>query len=218
MIHIRKKISFSFSMLLVSLVIFVIARAGDDVDKIINKLEKRYASIRDASITFTQSIEFGVTKAKQTFDGKLIMKKGNKYRIEMEHETIVTDGESVWMFSKLNNQILIDKYKEDLASFTPDKILVNVPMNYNAVLLGNEKIDDKDVSILKFTPKNKKIKIKWMKVWIDKEQWLMKRIQLLDASENLISYLVKEVKYNSGIADSQFQFVSPAGVDVIDLR
>ncbi|MDI6765602.1 MAG: outer membrane lipoprotein chaperone LolA [Bacteroidota bacterium] len=218
MIHIFKKIFIISAILTVFLVILVDAYAGDDAGTVIKKLEKKYDSIRDASITFTQSIEFGVTKAKQTFDGKLMMKKGNRYRIELEQETIVTDGKSVWLFNKLNNQTLIDKYKEDPASFTPDKVLVNVPMNYNAVLLGKEKIDDKDMSILKFTPKNEKIKIKWMKVWIDKEQWLMKKIQLLDAGNNLITYLVKELKINTGIPDSQFQFVAPAGVDVIDLR
>lgn len=218
MIYIRKKIFHLFITHLAFLMLFVDAHAGDDVDKIVKKLEKRYDSIRDASIIFTQSIEFGVTKAKQTFDGIFIMKKGNKYRIEMEQQTIVTDGKSVWMFNNLNNQLLIDKYKEDPASFPPDKVLVNVPMNYNAVLLGNEKIDDKEVSIVKFTPKNEKLKIKWMKVWIEDEQWLMKKIQILDAGNNLITYLVKEVKINTGIPESQFQYTAPEDVEVIDLR
>jgi chaperone LolA len=206
-------------ILIVGLIINTLnAISGDDAGTIIKKLQKKYDGIRDASVTFSQHVQFGVTKSEQTFSGKFSMKKGNKYRIEMDQQTIITDGKSVWSFNKINNQVLIDKYKEDPKSFSPDKVLVNVPGNYNSVLLGIEKSGEQEVSILKLTPKNEKLNLKWMKIWVDNDDWLMKKIQILDISDNLMTYTLNEIKINPDIPDSAFQFVVPDSINVIDLR
>src|SRR5260221_9487978 len=105
--------------------------AGDAVD-ILEKMRNKYDSIHDAKLTFTRHVVFGVTQSKQDFSGTLWMKKGNRYRIELEDQTIVTDGISAWNFSRINNQVLIDAYKEDTLNFSPDRMLVNVPENYSA--------------------------------------------------------------------------------------
>ena len=216
MIHFRIRI---IGTIIIGVFLYAIfAFAGDKTETVIKKLQKRYDSIRDASVTYIQQVQFGVTKSEQSFSGTLTMKQGNRYRIEMEQQTIVTDGKSVWSYSKMNNQVLIDRYKDDPKSFSPDKVLVNLPSNYNAAMLGNEKMGDKEVSVLKLTPKKDKLNFKWMKIWVDPEEWLMKKIQVLDISDNLMTYLLNEIKINQGIPDTVFQYVAPSGVDVIDLR
>ena len=192
--------------------------AGDDAERTISKLQHKYDSIRDFSVVFRQDVQFGVTKAEQSFTGKLFMKKGNRYRIEMDQQTIVTDGKSVWSYNKPNNQVLIDKFKEDPNSFSPDKVLVNVPNNYSSMVIGTETIDGQELTVLKLNPKNQKSHVKWMKVWVNPEKLLMKKIQVLETSDNLMTYLISEIKLNPGLADSQFQFELPPDVEVIDLR
>ena len=190
---------------------------GDDPEFLLKQLENKYDGIHDASVTFTRHVVFGVTKAEQSFSGKLLMKKGNKYRIELEDQTIVTDGKSVWSFMKINNQVFIDKYKEDPQSFSPDKVLVNVPQHYTAAILGKEKNQGHETSILKLMPIDPKANIQWMKVWVDDDR-LMKKIQVLDISDNLTTYFIETIKINTGLNDSQFQFTPPNDVEVIDLR
>jgi len=192
--------------------------AGDDPEDVLSHLEKKYDKIKDAFASFTQDVVFGVTKNEQTFKGKLWMKKGNKYRLEFEDETIVTDGSSVWSFSKSNNQVLIDKYRDDPKSFSPDKVLVNVPKQYSATVLSREKIEDRETIVLKLVAKEQSSNLKWMKVWVDPDEWLMERIQILDVSDNLTTYFINGLKLNTGLADGQFEFQVPKGIDVIDLR
>ena len=194
------------------------AAGGDDAASIFSKLEKKYAGIRDASVSFIQHVQFGVTKTEQSFTGTMLMKKGNKFRIEMEDQTIVTNGSSVWSFSKINQQVLIDKFKEDPKSFSPDKVLVNVPNFYYAAFLGKEKLNSIETSILKLVPKDDKSNFKWMKIWVDTDEFLMRKIQIFDVSDNLTTYFVNDIKLNSGVVDSQFQFQPPPDVEVIDLR
>jgi outer membrane lipoprotein-sorting protein len=112
---------------------------------------------------------------------------------------------------------VIDTYREDPKSFSPDKILVNVPNNYNATLLADGKKKEEPV-VLKLIPKDDKSQVKWMKIWIDREDWLMQKVQMEDISDNITTYAISDIKLNTNLADSIFQFLPPKNVEVIDLR
>ena len=53
----------------------------DRADEIIAKLQKKYDSVNDVTITFTEHVQFGATKIEQSFSGTLFVKKGKKYRV-----------------------------------------------------------------------------------------------------------------------------------------
>ncbi len=200
------------------IILLQVSFGGDDAEDILSKLQKKYDSIKDASIDFTQNVRFGVTQSEQSFSGKLFMKKDKKYRVELEQQTIVTDGSSVWTYSKLNHQVFIDKYRDDPKSFSPDKIMTNVPENYSAAILGKENIGDHTTIILKLLPKAKRSNIKWMKVWVEEGEWLMRQVQLQDVSDNLTTYIVDTFSINKGLAENQFKFQIPDSTEIIDLR
>lgn len=195
-----------------------VSAAGDDAQDLLSKLQDRYRSVQDASVTFSQHVLFGVTKSENRSRGTFVMKKGNKYRIEFDEQTIVTDGKSLWSYSKANNQVIINAYREDPKSFSPDKVLVSVPENYVAAILGRDTVRGREATILKLTPKSKRNSLRWLKVWVDDDDALMRRIQVYDASENTVTYDLDEIKLNSGVADSRFEFVPPQKSEVIDLR
>ncbi len=206
-----------FSILGLFVFISLNAFSDDNADKLIKKLQSKYNSMQTVSISFTQHVQFGVTKSEQTFKGKFIMKKGNKYIIEMEHQKIITDGILVWSINFLNRQVIIDKYRDDSNSFSPDKVLVSIPQSYNASLLAKEKINDKDMIVVKLIPKDKKNNYKWLKIWVSDDH-IMKKVQLLDITENLTTYLVDEIKINQEIPDGKFQYEPLSNLEVIDLR
>jgi chaperone LolA len=194
------------------------AYAGEDAKSILLKVEKKYERIHDVRVSFTQHVRFGVTQSEQTFAGTMLMKKGNNYHIELEDQTIITDGKSVWSYTKSNKQVIIDKYKEDPGSFSPDKILVNVPEHYTPSLFGKETVNGNESSILKLIPIDTKSNLQWMKVWVDHDEWLMRKIQVLDISDNLTTYAIDSLRINEGVTQAQFIFKTPDGVEVIDLR
>lgn len=208
--------------LLINTVVLCVFLTGmvqpQDVDNVLARLQRKYESIRDLQASFTQTVRFGVTQATQTFQGKMWIKKGNRYRIEMEQQTIVTDGVSVWTYSDLNRQVFIDVFREDPRAITPDRVLIDVPKNYFAAIIGKEKVDGTETLVLKLTPKDKKSLVKSMKVWVNPSEWLMVKVEVLDVSDNLTTYITKEIKINSGFSDRMFQFEIPTEAEVIDLR
>ena len=208
----------TLSIILCWLLVGISAAYAYDAHDIIEHLQKKYDSIHDASIVFTQRAQFAVTKSIQEFSGSLSLKKGNKYRIELIDRTIVTDGKAVWSYTKANNQVVIDTFRDDPKSFTLERVLMSIPKNYNATVLGKEKIGVREASIVQLLPRSGRSILLWMKIWVDENEWLMRKMEIMDRSETLTTYTISEIKLNTGISDSRFQFDPPRGVEVIDLR
>jgi outer membrane lipoprotein carrier protein len=188
------------------------------VKEVTDRLQKRYDSLQDATAIFTQHVKFGFSKIEQTFSGTLRMKRPNKYRVETEYQTLVTDGVAVWSYSPVNKQVLVDRYKETPDSFAPEQILINLPANYYASLLQQEKKSDATWIVLKLVPKDDQSFIKSMKVWVEEGTWVVRKVEMLDVNDTEKTYNVQEIKINTGIKDGTFAFTPPAGTEVVDLR
>jgi outer membrane lipoprotein-sorting protein len=70
---------------------YPIALAQDSQD-VLEQLRKKYDSITDAEVKFSSRMKFAVAKVEQRTNGTLEFKKDHKYRVELEDQTIVTDG------------------------------------------------------------------------------------------------------------------------------
>jgi chaperone LolA len=181
-------------------------------------LHQRYEMIDDATAQFEQHVKFGFSNIEQTFSGTLFMKKPNHYRIESEHQTIVTDGITVWAFSSANQQVIIDRYKENSNSLSPEKFILNLPTNYYSSLLGSEKSQAGTQYLLKLVPKDDRSFVKSVKLFVEDNTWIIRKITILDVNETETTYTVKDIKLNSNIKDKTFIFETPTGAEVVDLR
>jgi periplasmic chaperone LolA len=188
------------------------------VQYVTENLQKRFEMIDDVTAQFEQHIRNSLSNIEQTFRGTLMMKKPNHYRIESEHQTIVTDGVTVWAYSTANNQVIIDKYKENNNSLSPEQFMLNLPANYYASVLGSEKFSEGTVILLKLVPKDDRSFVKSVKLSVEEHGWLVRKIMILDVNETETTYTVKDIKLNTNIKEKTFVFETPKGAEVIDLR
>jgi outer membrane lipoprotein carrier protein len=188
------------------------------VDEITKKLQQKYETIQDATARFTQHVKFGFSQIEQDFSGTLTMKKPNKYRVESEQQTFVTDGTTVWAYSPTNKQVLVDRYKENQNTLSPDQFLLHLPANYYATILGREQSGDAHLVTLKLVPKDDQSFVKSMKVTIDEGSWIIRKVESVDVNDTETTYTVQDVKVNTHVRDSLFTFTPPPGTEVVDLR
>jgi chaperone LolA len=194
---------------------FCFAQSGKEI---IESLRKKYASIDDAVVKFEQTVKYGVSKFEQSFSGTFYFKKKNKYRIETDQQIVVTDGVTSWLYSKVNNQVIIDKYREDKDISSPEKFLLSISDEYIPVILRTERNEGKKIYILKLTPRDENSSIESAKIWVVEGDLQITRIEITDISGTVTTYSVKSIKINSGVEDSIFKFSIPSGVKVVDLR
>jgi outer membrane lipoprotein carrier protein len=195
-----------------------VVRAGDSAQDVLERVHARYEQMNDAEVRFTQKAKFALAKVEQEVSGTLQFKKTNKYRVEFEGQTVVTNGETVWSYSAQNNQVLIDRFKLDERSMSPERILTAAPEDYAATLVGREKTARGEAFVLKLVPRDAASVVKSMKLWIQESDWLIHKVEMLDQHGKETSYQVLSFKTNIGIPDARFVYQVPAGVEVVDLR
>ncbi len=187
--------------------------------EVLEKVEEMYATVNDASAEFTQTVSFKYAKVEQSFSGTVSMKKKNKYRVESQQQTLVTDGATVWAYSPVNNQVLIDTYRESPNTFSPEKFLVGLPKNFRAALVDDNTPEGHAATVLKLLPKSDVSKfVKSMKVWINDNDWSVRRVEYIDMNETRTVYSLKSITFNSGISDERFTFKVPEKAEIVDLR
>jgi chaperone LolA len=174
--------------------------------------------IDDASVQFEQHVKFGYSNIEQNISGMLKMKKPKHYRVESDQQTIVTDGKTVWAYSHANNQVIIDTYKENSNSISPEQFMLNLPANYYASLMGYDKQAGGNIILLKLVPKDDRSFVKSVKVFVEENTWMLRKIVILDVNETETTYAVKDMKLNTNIKEKTFTFEIPAGSEIVDLR
>ncbi|MCX6157638.1 MAG: outer membrane lipoprotein chaperone LolA [Ignavibacteriota bacterium] len=183
---------------------------SQDAQEIIKKVQSNYKVIKDAKASFSHSGK------KNSESGTIYIQKENKYRIETKGQVLVTDGVTSWSYSIKKKQVVVDNYKDDGNTFSPNKFLFNYPENFYSDLDGSETISGMDCYLLKLTPRSKG-NVKSAKIWVDKEENLIRKITI-SSKEGTDTYLLKKISLDSGVSSSKFSFTPPSDVEVIDLR
>jgi chaperone LolA len=197
------------------LIIAVNIAYSQDAQEIIKNVQSKYNTIKDAQASFSQSIRYS-SGSTQSSSGTIYIQKEDKYRIESKNEVIVTDGVTSWSYSKKKKQVVIDNYKNDGNTFSPNKFLFNYPENFYSDLEGTETVSGLECYLLKLSPRHKG-SVKSAKIWVDKDDNLIRKITI-NSSESTTTYTLKKITLDAGLGSSKFSFSPPEGVEVIDLR
>jgi len=194
------------------------AASADDAEDVLTRVRKKYDSVTDATLKFTQEVRFPLAGINQRVEGKLQLKKTNKYRVELEGQTIVTDGQTVWSYAVATGQVLIDRFKLTERMLSPERLLSTAPDEYTSRIVGNERIGSTETIVLALTPKSESSSVRSLKLWIDDSTSLMKQVMLVDINGRETQYTVRDIDINTGLEDGRFVFSIPEGVEVVDLR
>ena len=210
-----KKLLLTVSLLLAA---GVTALAGTPTaSEIIKNVQNNYNQTNDAVIQFTQTVVYPLSKISKTIKGTLYLKKGNKYRIETGDKVMVTDGKTSWIYMPGSKQVIIDNFRDDKNTVTPDKFLLDVPSDYFAVLLSTQKTDKGNVYTLRLTPKSDNSFIRSIKIVVNAD-WTVHSAEVSDMNDTRYTYIVDNLKTNSDLPDSEFEFTPPKGAQIVDLR
>lgn len=211
-----KRLTIAFALLLIS----ALPSFADTPSamQIVNNVQDNYNKIEDATIKFAQTVVFPLSKVSRTTTGTLYIKKGNKYRIDTEDKVIVTDGKTSWVYLPQSQQVLIDNFRNDKNTITPEKFLLDVPEDYFAVLLSTNKTPGGNVYTLRLTPKSDNSFIRAITIEVEDSSWTIKSAVISDMNDTRYTYKVESLKTNTGLPNSEFEFVPPKGAQVVDLR
>jgi len=192
---------------------------AESITKIIRELQKKYEQIENLSAEFSQIEQFKLTGTENETTGRIYIKNGIKLRLETDDQTVVTDGKTVWTYSIMNNQVLIDRVKEGEGSLLPRDLLFKYPRDYYATLLDVVKIDDEKYYNIKLDPREGiHGYIKTMKMWVHTKSYLIARIEYTDFNDNVSVFEIRKADTATPLSDNLFTFEPGKDMQVVDLR
>jgi chaperone LolA len=217
MMALRKYMLITVAILLIAN-LRTLLMAEESARDVLEKVRKTYDAIRDVELRFSQKVTFERTNLQEFSSGTLFMKKGNRYRLEVGDQVIVTDGTTVWSYSPTTQQVIIDRFKMDERSLSPDRILTGASDEFIASLIGKERVGGIELLALKLVPRTDQSAYRNLKLWIDETKWMVKRAEVVDVNGKKTEYDIEQMKTNTGLDDRKFVYEVPAGVEVVDLR
>jgi outer membrane lipoprotein carrier protein len=184
---------------------------------VLENVRTKYSQMNDVSANFIQSVKLRYKQSGQKTAGSILLKKGNRYRIETDQQTIVTDGKTVWMYSPSSKQVLVDVFKLNRQQFSPDKFLIGLPKDFSA-----SKLDTAEgLLILTLEPakvSSVSLMMTGVKVWVNKDSWLFEKIEYSDKNGTATSITLSNIRFNKGIADTNFRFSITSDMKVVDVN
>lgn len=185
----------------------------DRAKSILNQLSAKtssYSSIEAHFINTFVSQEAGVNEKQE---GVLYIKE-NAYRLEMEAQTIISDGETNWIYLKDDQEVNITDSDEE-EDFNPSKIFTIYENDYKFKFIKEEA----QKYYIELYPKTEGMFSK-MEMVISKTKMEVQSLTMFDKNNSQYSYLISKFITNQEFNKGFFQFNTSDNpdVDVIDLR
>lgn len=188
-------------------------RVRADVNEIVKKTKSVYASTAAAEIKFEQ------TGAAGSSNGTLTYAKGDKYRLELPKQTIVSNGTKVWTYMPEKRQVLVSKAITSANRLTPEDLLTAFPGDYASQLIGEQTVNGRAVWVVRCTPGtgNKIGDVSRATLYIDKASYRFQQVEVESPSLGTMKIRIISAQYGAKVADSRFTFDAPKDVRVVDL-
>lgn len=184
-------------------------------EKFLDEVQQNYKSFENFVVEFTKEVSSPAISGKQISNGKLYYLNQNKYRLEIDEQLIISDGQTIYNYSKKAKRVVVTNFEENF--FSPQNLLTNVPQNYKKEFLGEENLGNKKAFKFRFYPSSSNPEFKTMIVWLTSNK-IIQKIQVEDWAGNLYTIETKIFSSNQPIKEDLIKFKIPSGVKVVDLR
>jgi outer membrane lipoprotein carrier protein len=195
--------------------------ADADAAQLAQSLQKKYDGIKDFSADFIHTYEGGVLRKKLTEHGRLLIKKPGKMRweyTEPEKKTFVSDGMKMYSYIPQDKQVIVASVPPQDQATTPTLFLAgkgNLTRDFTPSLVDLPAGMAAGGRALKLVPKTQQRDYDWLVLVVDPGTLAIRGLVTVDAQGGKSSFSFNNLKENVGLADKDFAFKIPRGVDVV---
>lgn len=184
-------------------------------------LQHKYDGIRDFSADFVHVYEGGVLRKQITERGHVLIKKPGKMRWEYtvpEEKLFVSDGVKMYSYIPLDRQVIVGTVPKTDQATTPTMFLAgrgDLARDFTPAFVDLPSGLPAGSRALKLVPKAAQRDYDWVVLAVDPSSLAIRGLVTIDAQGGRSSLSFTNLKENGGLADKQFAFKIPRGVDVI---
>jgi outer membrane lipoprotein carrier protein len=186
-------------------------------ERLARALQARYQGIRDFSADFVHTYRGGVLRTQATERGTVVVKKPGLMRwvyTSPERKEFVSDGARMYAYLPEDRQVMITTLPPDDQATTPAAFLAgrgDIVRDFSAAF------DETAPSgtALRLTPYRQEPEFEYLVVAVDPTSLQILGLTTRDRQGGDSTLSFTDLKENQGVADKEFVFSIPRGVDII---
>jgi outer membrane lipoprotein carrier protein len=209
------------ALLLVSLVSAPARGQQQSPADLAQALQKKYTTIKDFSADFTHTYQGGVLKKQITEKGRLLIKKPGKMRWDYtapETKQFISDGVKVYSYIPADKQVIVGTVPQDDTASTPALFLTgkgDLTRDFTPSAGDVPPGSPAGTRALKLVPRKAQPDYDWLVLLVDPASLSLRGMVTADSQGGTSVFSFTNLKENVGLADKEFTFRMPRGVDVI---
>ena len=211
----------ALSAALAALLVVDTRAADPTAAELAEALQRKYDAVKDFSADFVHTYQGGVLKKQLTERGTVLIKKPGKMRWDYttpEKKQFVSDGAKVYFYIPADKQVLVSSVPKNAAAATPALFLAGkgrLTSEFTPSLVELPAGLPAGSRALKLVPKSKQSDYDWLVLAVDPATLAIQGLVTIDAQGGTSTFAFTKLKENVGLADTQFTFKIPRGVDVV---
>ncbi len=174
----------------------------------IKKVQNEFIKLKSLQADFIQ-----ISNNKISLKGKFFFNKENHYRIELQNNTIITDGTTIWNYDKKRNRIVVSNMDNDPLAFSLKEYIFNYP----AVCKITEEKTIEGKVIITLKPQKENLNFKEVKLWLT-NNFLVNKIEVKDYNGSSFAFKFNNIKIDNNINPGLFKPNKNSDAKIIDLR
>ena len=189
------------------------------LDEIITRIEKHY-SVTGFSAQFSQTSTIKAMDITDTASGKAIFKRPGKMRWEYEtpeRQTIITDGNTLWVFRPDDNQVMIGKAPSFFKGGKGFSFLSDMTEIRQKFDMSLEKKAPEGFFVLTLLPREKTYDVVKIQLTVSKKTFDVVEIETYNSYGDETWFGFSNIQFKQKIDDSLFHFNIPKDVEVLHL-
>ena len=184
------------------------------LESVINKIASYDNFVADLSYTMVNE-EMNIDEKKT---GKIFV-SGDKYRIEMQGQVIISDGKTLWTYLEDSQEVMISNMEDNDESISPTKILTSYNKDYDARFSRDATYKNSNLKLIELKPSEGK-NFEKMSVLVNEKKLGLENFSLYDKAGNVFTYHIINMKPNTDLPADTFTFdpKKHPDVEVVDMR
>jgi outer membrane lipoprotein carrier protein len=187
-------------------------------NEILERLTQKTESYKSMSAEFVYKMENAEAGVNEQTEGTLLV-MGNKYRLDIAGQTVISDGSTMWTYIADANEVQINSVEESEESVSPAKLLSSYSKDFRSKFVAEDFLYGSTVNIIDLTPVEGKSFFK-VRLIIDKSADQLKEVTIFEKNGSTFSYIINKFEANVDADERKFAFNKSEfpGVEVIDMR
>jgi len=198
-------------------------RQSDDPWPVLDHASQTYQTISTLTADFVQIILNPMIGSPDTTRGRLYQMRPSRFAMRFtspKGDRIVADGRYLWLYtpSTTPGQVIRSRIP-DVGTTGPNLIgqFVEHPRErYDARYVREDSLGGRTADVIALTPKEPDQPYRAAVIWVDREDGLVRRIEITEPGGQQRTVLLDKLQVNRGAPGREFTFSPPAGVRVVD--